>query len=92
MLKEIYWGPGRETHVLLRRPRFLGHPSTTFSEHTFLPLLPGKIGFALPIEERLRTPPVLLFSLFRQPQIRVLFAKNEKNENIFFGGHTNEKI
>jgi hypothetical protein len=30
MLKELFWGPDRETHVLLRRPRFLGHPSTTF--------------------------------------------------------------
>jgi hypothetical protein len=39
MLKEFTWGPGRETHVLLRRPRFLGHPSTTFIEHTFLPFL-----------------------------------------------------
>jgi len=29
-LKRITWGPGRETRVLLRRPRFLDHPSTTF--------------------------------------------------------------
>ena len=51
MLKEIYWGPGRETHVLLRRPRFLGHPSTTFFEHTFLHLLPSKLGFSLLVGE-----------------------------------------
>ena len=29
MLEGFTWGPGRETHVLLRRLRFLGHPSST---------------------------------------------------------------
>ena len=40
-------GPGRENRVLRRRPRFLVHPSTAFIEHTFLHLLPCKLGFAL---------------------------------------------
>jgi hypothetical protein len=54
MLIEFTGGPVRETHVLLRRPRFLKeaaiaaypNPSTTFSEHTFLHLLHVKLRFA----------------------------------------------